>query len=102
MHDYYVGALADRLAAKGRFPYHFVPVRDLEGRLVSDADLLDVDFRDGFVHVTRYEVKTGRRGWRDARHQAASWYALFDGIGYIKPRFVYYNPVAGVARRVHC
>lgn len=99
VHDSQVYALSDRLAAKGKFPADFVPIRDLEGRLVSDADLMDIDHRNGKIYLTRYEVKTGYNGRRSARGQAREWFKLYDGIGFIVPTFVYYNPTTHQCQR---
>lgn len=98
-HEVALDQLADRLWVKNREVYDHVPIVDRNGRTVSDADIQTLDYRNGKIYLTRYEVKTGYNGRKSARHQAREWYKLFDGIGFIVPNFVYYNPVEGECER---
>lgn len=98
-HDAVVEGLEARLAVKGRDVTKFWPIRDLSGRMVSDADLISVDVRDGLTYITRYEVKTGRCGYKCAKRQAKEWLASFEGLSSFKPNFVYYDTYRGRVKR---
>lgn len=73
-------------------------------RKVGQADVLTVDLRNR--RLIYWEVKTGRHApaYAKAKKQAQAFYsAVKSNQGYHlwQPMFVYYNPKAGVVRRIH-
>lgn len=98
-HDKATLALEERLLSKGRELQRFVTLRRRDGTVYSDADLLSSYDNGKYVYLTRYEIKTGYRGRRCARAQAKEWFSKLNGISFIRPNFVYYNPKLKVYQR---